>query len=107
MTHIVHYDGTDEYHCVLDDCEWTHTVAPLRAEINEGTLAEIFGPGQMLLNARNQRRQDIERALQDHFKSHPHVDYLRTITRLRQLVAAQPPEVHIAADGTRYTLSES
>ena len=36
-------------------CEWTYTVPPLPAGVDETTLAGVFGPGVMLLSAINRR----------------------------------------------------
>ena len=51
---------TPTIHCPL--CEWTYTVPSLPAGVDENTLAEVFGPGIMLIQARNQRAADAARS---------------------------------------------
>ena len=68
-------------HCPL--CEWTYTVPSLPAGVDENTLAEVFGPGIMLIQARNQRAADTEERLSEHFKTHQLVDWLRKVTALQ------------------------
>ena len=41
-------------------CEWTYTVPPLPAGVDETTLAGVFGPGVMLRSAINLRAADTE-----------------------------------------------
>ena len=68
-------------HCPL--CDWTYTVPPLPAGIDENTLAEAFGPGIMLAQARNQRSAETEARLSEHFKTHQLIDWLRKVTALQ------------------------
>lgn len=84
MSHAPNPDGSDTYHCVLIDCDWSHTQPPINPEVTEDTLATVFGPGQMLLNARNGRAQDIEDALGKHYRGHTPVEFLTTITALER-----------------------
>ena len=68
-------------HCPL--CEWTYTVPPLPAGVDETTLAGVFGPGIMLAQARNQRSAETEARLSEHFQTHELIDWLRKVTALQ------------------------
>ena len=74
-------------------CEWTYTVPPLPAGVDENTLAEVFGPGIMLIQARNERSGETERQLSEHFNTHPLRDWLRKVTDLQAQIATQQAEL--------------
>ena len=78
-------------HCPL--CDWTYTVPPLPAGVDETTLAGVFGPGVMLLSAINQRAADTEVRLSEHFNTHPLVDWLRKVTALQAEIETQKAEL--------------
>lgn len=80
-----HTTAGDLIICPVDDCEWRH-FEPLDV-VPQSALAAVFGPGVMTAVAGAQRLQRIEDELERHFATHTPVDYLRTITRLRQLLA--------------------
>lgn len=84
MSHAQNPDGSDTYRCVLIDCDWTFTQLPVDPGINRDTLAAVFGPGQMLLNAINDRSNTIERKLAEHYNRHSPVEFLTTITALER-----------------------
>ena len=63
-------------------CDWTYTVPPLPAGVDETTLANVFGPGVVLLQATHWRAADTEARLGEHFKTHPLPDWLRKVTAL-------------------------
>ena len=78
-------------HCPL--CDWTYTVPPLPAGVDETTLAGVFGPGVMLLSAINRRAADTEVRLSEHFNTHPLPEWLRKVTELQAQIATQKAEL--------------
>ena len=74
-------------------CDWTYTVPPLPAGVNENTLADMFGPSIVLIHARNKRAADTEVRLSEHFNTHPLVDWLRKVTALQAEIATQKAEL--------------
>ena len=74
-------------------CEWTYTVPPLPAGVDETTLAGVFGPGVMLRSAINLRAADTERQLFEHFDTHPLPEWLRNVTALQAQIETQQAEL--------------
>lgn len=70
--------------CPLDNCEWQH--AEPTVDVPGNALAGVFGFGVMANVAHVQRAQRVETALSKHFANHKTAHYLRTITRLRELL---------------------
>ena len=81
----------DTIHCPL--CDWTYTEPPLPTGVDENTLAKVFGPGIMLIQARNQRAADTEARLGEHFKTHQLIDWLRKVTALQAQIETQQAEL--------------
>jgi hypothetical protein len=69
------------FSCVVEGCPWTFTqdVTP----VSEGALASVFGPGVMTAVARVQKAWQAEEKLDRHFGSHPVLDFVKTIAKLR------------------------
>ena len=78
-------------HCPL--CDWTYTVPPLPAGVNENTLADMFGPSIVLIHARNKRAADTEARLFEHCNTHPLPDWLRKVTALQAQIETQKAEL--------------
>ena len=74
-------------------CEWTYTVPPLPAGVEENALAGVFGPGVMLLSAINRRAADTEVRLSEHFNTHPLPEWLRKVTELQAQIKTQQAEL--------------
>ena len=74
-------------------CDWTYTVPPLPAGVDENTLAGVFGPGVMLRSAINLRAADTEAQLSAHFDTHPLPDWLRKVTALQAQIETQQAEL--------------
>lgn len=62
-------------------CDWKHEIEP--PQVPTEALASVFGPGVMTAVAMSQHAQDVERALEQHFRTHATVDWLRANTALR------------------------
>ena len=60
-------------------CSWTHKVPPIDSRINSGTLADVFGPGVMLLQATNQRSTKAEEIIEKHLKTHTMSEWVNAI----------------------------
>ena len=82
---------TSTIHCPI--CDWTYTVPPLPAGVDETTLAGVFGPGVMLLTAINRRAADTEERLSEHFNTHPLPAWLRKVTALQAEIERQKAEL--------------
>ena len=74
-------------------CDWTYTVPPLPAGVDENTLAGVFGPGVMLRSAINRRAADTEDQLSAHFNTHPIPAWLRKVTALQAQIETQQAEL--------------
>ena len=74
-------------------CDWTYTVPPLSGGVDENTLAGVFGPGMLLLQAVNRRAADTEDQLSAHFNTHPLPDWLRKVTALQAQIETQQAEL--------------
>lgn len=68
-------------------CDWKHEAE--RPQVPAGALASVFGPGVMSAVAMQQHAQDIERALDAHFRTHSTVDWVRATARLRATIREQ------------------
>lgn len=64
-------------------CDWQYELKPLHPDVGPDTLASVFGPGIMLQTALNQRTQDTERALEEHFKKHTTAEWLQKVSSLQ------------------------
>lgn len=51
------------------------------------SLAGVFGPGVMAAAAAAQRSQRIERVLEEHFRGHTIIDWIRAIRTLEGVVS--------------------
>lgn len=95
----------DVINCPL--CPFSYEVRPLDPRVLDPmALAGVFGPGIMTQTALNQRAQDTERALREHFETHATAEWLAEVTRLGAEVArlraayedrAPTPEAYDAA----------
>ena len=74
-------------------CDWTYTVPPLPAGVDETTLAGVFGPGVMLLSAINRRAADTEERLFEHCNTHPLPEWLCKVTELQAEIETQKAEL--------------
>ena len=74
-------------------CDWTYTVPPLPAGVDETTMAGVFGPGVMLRSAINLRAADTEERLSEHFNTHPLPAWLRKVTALQAQIETQKAEL--------------
>lgn len=74
-------------------CDWTYTVPPITAGVDETTLASVFGPGVMLLQATNMRDFETEVRVGEHFKIHPLPEWLRKVTALQAEIERQKAEL--------------
>lgn len=77
-----------ELRCVVEGCTWS-TSSDLPGDINEMTLAGVFGPGVFMATQRAQKRQQAEVDTREHLESHDVLDFVKTITGLQTLVASQ------------------
>jgi hypothetical protein len=74
--------------CVVEGCTW-ETSSDLPETVTDGTLAEIFGWGTVRATHEAQARQRAEVDTRRHLESHDVLDFIKTITGLRQALAAQ------------------
>ena len=72
-------------------CDWKHEAEP--PKVPPEALASVFGPGVMSMVAMQQHAQDIERALDAHFRTHSTLDWVRATVRLRDKNAALAKEL--------------
>lgn len=73
--------------CPVLDCTWSIDVTP--PATGDRVLAEIFGPGVMAAHHRNTVAADNERKADAHLKSHTVIEWVNTVTALREALAAQ------------------
>lgn len=66
-------------------CTWSHEVPPVAP--GPGTLADVFGPGVMMMAAIAQRTQETEKALQAHLSSHQLVEWVQRVSQLERELA--------------------
>ena len=64
-------------------CDWTYTVPPLPAGIDEHTLESVFGRGVMKVQAIHQRVAERECILREHLDTHPLPAWVRKVTALQ------------------------
>ena len=78
------------YACVVSGCGWTITMTfNAEAEVNQQTLASVFGLGVIESTARNAERQRVEDAIGRHLRSHDVLDFVKTIKALEAQVVQQ------------------
>jgi hypothetical protein len=77
--------NSERYHCPISTCSWTVDIetAPV---IDPQVLAHVFGPGVMALQAADNHRAKIERALEEHCATHTIVEYVAEIGDLTAVV---------------------
>lgn len=91
--------GTTGYVCPVNNCDWYHYVPPVppplsadvaailneHADPSSASLQDAISSaaGNVLLG----RARETEAVLRNHFATHPVEDWLRTINRLRGLLA--------------------
>jgi hypothetical protein len=75
--------GFDRFLCPVDNCHWTHDQEPM--QIPDGATEQDLTDLSKLHNAQ------VSDTLQAHYETHGLEDWLRTISRLKQLVDARPP----------------
>lgn len=67
--------------CVIDKCDWSHTIAFPDPRINEATLADIFGPGVFAATANAKVAHDAEQAIAAHYRTHTPFELFETCAR--------------------------
>lgn len=72
--------------CPVDGCEWGADNQP--PEVEETALANVFGLGVMSAIARNGFHRDLENRIDQHLNTHSVLEWVRTVTALRDKVAA-------------------
>lgn len=66
-------------------CDWQHTEEAIA--VSNDTLASIFGVGTLASNAWQKRNARIEQAIDDHFRSHGLVEWVRAVVNRDERIA--------------------
>lgn len=71
--------GVERYDCPL--CDWCH-LEKIPA-VSPDALASVFGVGTMQCVAAQQKNWRVEKALEDHFRTHTTTQWLAKVTALQ------------------------